>query len=251
MSKPRIAVQLYSVRHEVEKDLSGTLKNVRKMGYEGVEFYGGYIRPEVILKGLEDTGLKIVGWHTPITNIMSGLLEAVILYNKKIGNNSVVVPALPSQYTETKAGWLKAAEIFETAGKRLAEEGMYTGYHNHQIEFAPIEGETPWDMVAGATGKSVALQIDTGNCMDGSGDPLSFMRKYPGRSRLVHLKPYSKADKFAAMIGRDDTDWQALKKICEGDGGTEWYIVEYECETAYKPLEGIELCLKALMELGF
>ena len=104
MSKPRIAVQLYSVRHEVEKDLLGTLKAVRGMGYEGVEFYGGYIRPEVVLKGLEDTGLKIVGWHTSITNIMPGLLEVVILYNKKIGNNSVVVPALPSQYTETKAG---------------------------------------------------------------------------------------------------------------------------------------------------
>jgi len=109
----------------------------------------------------------------------------------------------------------------------------------------------PWDIIAGATGKGVVLQIDTGNCMDGSGDPISFMRKYPGRSRQVHLKPYSKADKFATVIGRDDTDWQALKKICEGDGGTEWLIVEYECETAYKPLEGIKLCLQGLKELGF
>ena len=251
MPKPRIAVQLYSVRHELQRDLGATLKAVREMGYEGVEFYGGYIRPNAILKGLEDTGLKIVGWHTPFSNIMPGLIEAAILYNKKIGNNSLVVPALPAQYTGTRTAWLEAAEIFNNAGKRLAEEGMYTGYHNHHTEFSPVEGETPWDIIASATDKNFAMQMDTGNCMQGSGDPLALMRKYPGRSRLVHLKPFSKADEFATMIGRDDTDWKALKQICEGDGGTEWFIVEYECETLYKPLEGIQLCLKALKELGF
>jgi sugar phosphate isomerase/epimerase len=251
MSKPRIAVQLYSVRHELTKDLPGTLKAVREMGYEGVEFYGGYIRPDIIKKALEDTGLKVIGWHTQIANIMPGLIEAAILYNKQIGNNSMVVPALPSQYTETKAGWLQAAEILQVAAKRLAEEGMYTGYHNHHTEFSPVEGETPWDIIANATDKGVALQMDTGNCMRGAGDPLGLMGKDPGRSRLVHLKPYSKADEFATMIGRDDTDWQALKSICEGEGKTEWYIVEYECETIYKPLEGIQLCIKALKELGF
>ena len=251
MSRPRIAVQLYSVRHDLEKDLPGTLKAVREMGYEGVDFYGGYIRPEVVLKGLEDSGLKIVGWHTPVANIMPGLIEAAILYNKKIGNNSLIVPALPSQYTETKDGWLKAAEIMNIAAKRLAEEGMYTGYHNHHTEFNPVEGETPWDIIAGATDNKVSLQMDTGNCMHGAGDPLALLRKYPGRSRNVHLKPYSKADIFATMVGRDDTDWSAVKAICKSDEVIDWLIVEYESEALYAPLEGIRLCFKVLKEFGF
>ena len=251
MPKPRLAVQLYSVRHELAKDLPGTLKAVRDMGYEGVEFFGAYIRPDLIIKNLEVTGLKITGWHTPVANIMPGLIEAAIAYNKLIGNNSLVVPALPAEYTATKAGWLKAAEILQTAGRRLGEAGMYTGYHNHHTEFTPVEGEIPWDIIAGATDKNVALQIDTGNCMHGGGDPLALMHKYPGRSRTIHLKPFSKAKEFAAMIGQDDTDWQAVKKISEGEGATEWCIVEYECETAYEPLEGVKLCIKALKELGF
>ena len=251
MSKPRIAVQLYSVRHEMEKDIPGTLKAVRDMGYEGVEFYGGYIRPEILLKSLDKTGLKIVGWHTPIANVMPGLIEAVITYNKKIGNNSLVVPALPAEYTSSKAGWLKAAGILQAAGKRLAEEGMSTGYHNHHVEFSAVEGGIPWDIIAGATDKNVVLQMDTGNCMHGNGDPLALMKKYPGRSQTIHLKPFSKKQEFATMIGSDDTNWQAVKEIGEGAGKTEWFIVEYECETVYKPLEGIDLCLKALKKAGY
>ena len=250
MPKPRIAVQLYSVRHEMAKDMPGTLKAVRDIGYEGVEFFGGYIRPDILLKALKKNKLKVVGWHTPVANIMPPLIEAAIVYNKAIGNNSLVVPALPSEYTSTRAGWLKAAEILQTASKRLAEEGMYTGYHNHHTEFTNVEGQMPWDIIAAATDKTISLQMDTGNCMRGKGDPLALMRKYSGRGRTIHLKPYSKAKEFATMIGSDDTDWQAVKKIGESDN-TEWYIVEYECETLYKPLEGVELCFKALKEAGF
>ncbi|MCL2478543.1 MAG: sugar phosphate isomerase/epimerase [Treponema sp.] len=251
MSKPRIAVQLFSVRHELEKDIPGTLQAVRDIGYEGAEFFGPYIKPDVLVKALKKSKLKIVGWHTPLANIMPGLIEAAIAYNKLIGNTSMVVPALPAEYTANRAGWLKAAEILQTASKRLAEEGMSTGYHNHNTEFKNVEGQTPWDIIAGATDKNVVLQIDTGNCMNGKGDPLALLRKYPGRSKTIHLKPFSKAKEFATMIGSDDTDWQALKKIGEGESGAEWYIVEWECESFHKPLEGIQLCFKALKDLGF
>ena len=37
-----IALQLYSVREDMEKDLPGTLRAVKAMGYEGVEFAGLY-----------------------------------------------------------------------------------------------------------------------------------------------------------------------------------------------------------------
>ena len=252
MSKPRLAVQLYSVRHDLAKDLQGTLQAVREIGYEGVEFFGGYIRPDVLVKALKKAKLKIVGWHTPFANITPGLIEATIAYNKSIGNNSMVVPSLPAEYTANRAGWLKAAEVFQAASKRLAEEKMYTGYHNHNTEFKNVEGQLPWDIIAGATDKNFVLQMDTGNCMNGKGDPLALMRKYLGRGRTIHLKPYSRTKEYDTMIGGDDTDWQAVKKLGEDPtGNTEWYIVEYESEKSYKPLEGVQLCFKALKDLSF
>ena len=38
----KTALQLYSVRDEVEKDFEGTLKAVSEFGYDGVEFAGLY-----------------------------------------------------------------------------------------------------------------------------------------------------------------------------------------------------------------
>ena len=38
MSRIPIALQLYSVRHDLDADLRGTLQAVADMGYEGVEF---------------------------------------------------------------------------------------------------------------------------------------------------------------------------------------------------------------------
>ena len=35
-----IALQLYSVRDDMEKDFYGTLEKVKALGYEGVEFAG-------------------------------------------------------------------------------------------------------------------------------------------------------------------------------------------------------------------
>jgi len=41
MSFP-IAVQVYSVRDDASKNLYGTLKKIKAMGYDGVEFAGLY-----------------------------------------------------------------------------------------------------------------------------------------------------------------------------------------------------------------
>lgn len=37
-----VAIQLYSLRDEMAKDFKGTLKAVKEMGYDGVEFAGLY-----------------------------------------------------------------------------------------------------------------------------------------------------------------------------------------------------------------
>ena len=252
MHKPRIAVQLYSVRHELEKDFFGTLKTISELGYEGVEFFGPYIRPDLISKGMSDTGLKVAGWHTPIENLLPGVIESTILYNRTISNYALIVPSLKKEYTASRTGCLEAADILDTASPKLAEYGMYTGYHCHASDFVPFDeqGDTAWDIIAEATKVCIDLQMDTGNCMQGGADPIALMRKYPNRYRTIHVKPYSKEKGFATMIGKDDVDWQTLKEICETEK-INWLIVEYEDVDIYTPLEGIRLCLWALKGMGF
>jgi sugar phosphate isomerase/epimerase len=125
---------------------------------------------------------------------------------------------------------------------------MQVGYHNHSIEFKPLDGEMPWDTFFGNTKKEVVMQFDTGNAMGGGGDPLVFLARYPGRATTVHLKPFSKA-KPNAIMGDDELPWQKIFELCETIGCTEWYIVEYESD-AYPPLVSIEKCLEALRRWG-
>jgi sugar phosphate isomerase/epimerase len=250
-----IALQLYSVRKECEQDLPGTLRAVAEMGYDGVEFAGYYGRSAEQLRAmLEDLGLAAVGTHTPLDTLLGDRLAETAAFNRTLGNRFLIVPGLPEQYRNSRQAWLNTAATFNQIAERLAqEEGvggkpMVTGYHNHFIEFAPMDGELPWDTFFGNTRQDVVMQLDVGNALHGGGDPIPFVQRYPGRALTVHVKEYS-ATNPKALIGEGDVDWDRLFELCETVGGTEWYIVEQE-SYAYPPLECVDRCLQALKAMG-
>ena len=56
-----IALQVYSVRDYAQKDLYGTLKQIKEMGYDGVEFAGLYGHsPAQVKEMLGGIGLQAV-----------------------------------------------------------------------------------------------------------------------------------------------------------------------------------------------
>ncbi len=252
MSKKRIpvAVQLYSVREDCKKDLAGTLKAIAKMGYDGVEFAGFYDRDAADVKRmLDDAGLKVAGAHVKLASLEGDEFARTVEFHKIIGNRYLIVPGLPKEMQTTIAGWRKAAESLVAIAERLARTNMRTGYHNHAVEFVPIEGRIPWDEFFGvASRKDIIVQMDTGNCLHGGTDPIPYMEKYPGRLTTVHLKERSKTND-KAIIGEGDVRWADVFRICEGPGETEWYIVEQE-SYAYPPMKCVEMCLRKLREMG-
>jgi len=252
-----LALQLFSVRESLAKDLPGTLKAVAEMGYEGVEFFGPPRHKAEELKAiLDEVGLVCCGWHTPFSLVQADTLTETIAFNKALDNNKVIVPGIPEEYRRSRDDWLKLAEFFNQLAERLAAHDMVTGYHNHHIEFAPLEGENPWDTFFGNTDEAVIMQLDTGNAIYGGAEVVSIINRYPGRAVTVHLKPYSKTAAqgdphhgFRPVIGEDETQWADFFHACETIGGTEWYIVEYESD-AHPPLEAVHLCLKNLRAMG-
>jgi sugar phosphate isomerase/epimerase len=91
-------------------------------------------------------------------------------------------------------------------------------------------------------------QVDTGNCIDGGGDPVALIRRFPGRTATIHLKEFSKT-KPDAFIGGGDVPWKAVFEACETVGGTEWYIVEYEHENQ-PAIPAVGHCLANLRKMG-
>ncbi len=254
MARVPIGLELYSVRHDLEKDAMGTMQAVADMGYEGVEFAGPPKHTaDEINKMLDATGLKMCGWHTPFNLVQDDTLDATIELNKAIGNKYVIVPGLPGMDSRQK--WLDMAQFFNELSDKLAEHGMVTGYHNHHTEFTELDVETPWDTFFGNTKDEVVMQLDFGNALAGGGDCVEILKKYPGRGTTVHLKPYTvelgKEDRsagFRPIIGEDDIEWAECFELCEA-GGTEWYIVEYESD-AFEPLVAVDKCLQALKAMG-
>lgn len=244
-----IALQLYSIRHDCERDLAGTLKAVADMGYEGVEFAGYYGRSAEELRAmLNDLGLVAVGSHISIDTLLGDHLAETIAFNRTLDNRFLIVPGLPETYRNSRQAWLETAHLFNEIAAKLSGEGMFTGYHNHHIEFTPMGGELPWDTFFGNTREDVVMQLDIGNALHGGGDPIPFLERYPGRALTVHLKEYSKTNP-KALIGEGDVAWNQAFELCETKGSTQWYIVEQE-SYAYPPLECVDRCLQTLKAMG-
>ena len=251
MAKIPVALQLYSVREDCARDLPGTLEAVANMGYDGVEFAGYYGRSaDELRKMLDNLGLRVAGTHIRINTLLGDELKQTIEFNRILGNRFLIVPSLPENMRSSKAVWLETARLMNDMAEKVKPEGMRVGYHNHAIEFQPIEGDLPWDIFFRATVPDVVMQLDTGNAMHGGVSPdgiLEILKHYPGRAVTVHLKEFSSTNK-QALIGEGEMKWKEFFSLCETIGGTEWYIVEQE-SYAFPPLECVRRCIKNLREM--
>lgn len=240
-----VGVQLYSVRGAAPKDLPGVLAKLREMGYDGVEFAGYYGREAAELRQLLDANeLKCCGTHTGLASIRGDNLKRTAEFNLALGNPFLIVPSLPRQ--KTAQPWIDLAKEFNDIALKARELGVRIGYHAHAHDFHEVEGRVPWDLFFGNTTEDVLMQLDTGNCIGGGGDPLAVLKRYPGRSVTIHLKEHGGPPK--AALGQGTVTWREIFELCETIGGTEWYIVEHE--SMPDSLDGVRACREGLRALG-
>ena len=214
------------------------------MGYPAEELAGYWDRSAAdIKKMLDDNGLVACGSHTPHEMVEPDKLQATIEFNQTIGNKFIIVPDMTGK---TRQEWLDKAKQFNDLAAQLKPLGLLIGYHSHFHDFHPVEGEMPWEIFGENTNLDVILQLDTSNCCDGGADPMTELKKFPGRTRSIHIKPHGGGPE--AVIGEDKLDWQAIFEFCETQGGTQWYVMEHE--TSQQPLETMRRTYAALKNFG-
>jgi len=249
--EPGLGLQLYSVRHACGQDkgkgLVKVLKAVKGFGYEAVEFAGYYgWQPKDLRKLLDDNGLKCCGTHTGLGALQGGNFQKTVDLHKTIGGNFIIVPGMPGQYTKDADGWKKAAEVFNQIAAKLKPLGMATGYHNHSHEFKKMGDSTPWEIFFDNTCADVIMQLDTGNCMGGKGDPVAMLKKYPGRARSLHLKEFGGDAK--TVVGEGTCPWKQIIPLARTTAGTEWYVIEHE-RRGQDPVAAVGKCLTNLKKM--
>ncbi len=240
-----IGLELYSVRDELDKDLMGTVRKVAGMGYQCIEFYSPYYewtpaKAKEVRKLLDDLGVKCYSTHNGMESYKpEGMAKAVEL-NQIIGSKYIVLASAGEIHTLD--GWKKVADTLNRGAETFGKSGLNAGYHNHELEFKPIEGKRPMEVLAANTGKDVMLQLDVGTCLEAGSDPVAWINQNPGRIRCLHCKDWSPAQGYKVLFGEGAADWKKIFAAAEDRGGVEYYLIEQE-GSRFTPFETAEKCL--------
>ena len=250
-----IAVQLYSVRSAAKADMLGTMKKIKEMGYEGVEFAGlhGHSAAEV-KRMCEETGLVPVSAHVPFADMVADPYGVLSQY-KEIGVQYVAVPYLGEEDRPGTDRFFEVIKEVEGLGAVARELGIQLLYHNHDFEFVRIEGEYGLDrLYREVSADLLQTELDTCWVNVAGEDPAAYIRKYAGRAPVVHLKDFfgEKSDDMYELIGIAATapkrpsnfefrpvgaGLQNFPAILEAakDAGAKWVVVEQD-----KPSMGLD-----------
>lgn len=237
-----IGMQLYTARDLMAKDVEGTLTKIAALGYKEVEFAGYFDKsPEAIRDMLKRHGLTSPSTHIDLATI-TGKLPQTIEAAHTIGHRYIVMPYLDDATRAQPDIYKRVADTLNKAGEQSQKAGLTMAYHNHNFEFIPANGSTPFDqMMAAFDPKLVQVELDLCWATSTKQDPLAIFRKYPGRFPAVHVKGLKKvpADGPLAPIAQvlpdvcdvgaagDVVDW---KRIFAGAsvGGVQHYFVEHD-----------------------
>ena len=266
-----VAVQVYSVRDDAKIDLRATLEAIKNMGYDGVEFAGLYGNsPENIKKMCQEIGLVPLSAHVPYLNMVANM--SILEDYAAIGCKFVVVPYLSEEYRPGTDKFGEVIENIKKIGAKANELGMTLLYHNHDFEFVKLDGKYALDILYEEVSADL-LQTELETCWVhvGGENPAEYIRKYAGRSPIVHLKDFygEKSEDMYELIGIDSTkpkrpgnfelrpvgsgiqDFPAILKACE-ESDVSWVVVEQDNPSmGLAPMECIKKSREYLKTLGY
>lgn len=246
-----VGLELYSVRGELKKDLTATVDGVAKMGYECVEFYSPYYDwtldyAKSVRKQLDTLGVRCYSTHNDAKSFTPEGINKAIELNQALGAHYVVM-AHPGDVKDID-GWKRVADRLNTAHNALAAHGLAAGYHNHDLEWRPVEGQKPIELLAANTEKSIMLQLDIGTCLETGNDPVAWVNANPSRIRSMHCKEWSPEKKYRVLLGEGVAQWKELFAAAESKGGIEYYLIEQE-GSDFSEMETAQRCLAIFRKL--
>ncbi|MGD0812945.1 MAG: sugar phosphate isomerase/epimerase [Verrucomicrobiota bacterium] len=250
-----IGLQLYSVRTELGRDMPNTLKTVARIGYEVVEFYApyhdwsmGYAKDVRDL--MDEIGLRCYSTHNHMLALTPGEgLGRAIELNQILGAKIMVLASAP-EGVHGLDGWKKFCEQLSVVSGQLKPHGLAAGFHNHQTQWALLDGNLrTMDVLAANTPKEFVLQLDVGTCVEAGADPVAWIKANPGRIRTLHLKdwaPGAAAEEkgYRVLFGEGVCPWKAIMVAAEATGGVEFYLMEQE-GSRYAEFETAGRCWEA------
>lgn len=219
--RKQIGIQLYTLRNQIGKDLPGTMKQVAAAGYRQVEGYGfpGTIN---MIKAAKDVGLSMHSSHFESETVVNPKDEAMSDFQKILeqakehGLSHLVIPYLQDRDRKTLDAYKKVAGNLNKAAVLAKEAGIQLAYHNHNFEFAPLEGgKCGYDVFIEAFSSDMKFEVDVFWVKMAGLEPADLIGKLKGRVSQLHLKDLKTGSKTPNYGKPDGPDaFQALGEGC-------------------------------------
>ena len=274
-----IGLQLYTLGGDLRADVDGLLGQVAKIGYRTVEM-AGYLgkTPKELRASFDKAGLKCTSSHVqakpsgPEPSLQD--LDRLIADAKVIGIEHIVLPmfAIPDRIDmkpkpgEDRASaldrlaaqitaddWKATAELLNAKGRVLKAAGLTMGYHNHNVEFAPVGGTTGLEILLKGTDPAlVSFEMDVGWVVAAGHDPFALLKAHAGRFKQMHVKDVKATTKANFAFRQDPTedgsgiiDWKKLLPAAYAEG-VRGFFVEQEPPFEHARIESAKLCFDYL-----
>ncbi|MFO7973272.1 MAG: hypothetical protein R6V12_01405 [Candidatus Hydrogenedentota bacterium] len=141
MVNPNIAIILYTVREPAKQDLVGTLKRLRDIGWEYVQWSGmPAVSPEKARAALDESGLRAVAGHINPVDFETDF-EGRLAFWKALGVTDIAPGSMMADCKDSLEAWLSGCKRLNALGAKLRGEGLRLSYHNHAFEFETFNGD--------------------------------------------------------------------------------------------------------------
>lgn len=226
IDKDSIALQLYSVRDALAQDFEATIHQIADMGYRNLEPYDFlFISPEAAKSVFDSLDLKVNSTHIPLPlgEQQNRVLETMAIYEAQY----CICPSLSAEkYFQTVDGIKAACELLNEANQVAQKAGLTLGYHNHDFEYATVEGQPAYKYLLEYLDETVILQLDTYWIKVAGIDPVAVINELGARVPLLHIKDGSAKSRKDSMValGKGSIDIPAILQASQA----EWHIVELD-----------------------
>lgn len=253
-----LGLELYSLRREMRKDLPKTLAFTRKLGFTEVEvpeLYG--LTARGFRAELDKAGLVCTAMVAKDENLRAGIQSAADQAHE-LGASYVIYPWIPHPTGFDSDVCARAADNFNRWGEQFKASDLQFCYHPHGYEFASSADGTLLDTLIRSTRPEIVhFQMDVFWIAWPGQDPVAYLRRYPGRFPLMHLKDLRKGatgnqtgaapEEVSVAVGSGSIDFPAILQQAQKTGVKRYYI-EDESPAAPEQIPASLRYLNSLVE---
>ncbi|HMH31381.1 MAG TPA: TIM barrel protein [Puia sp.] len=238
--KHTLGFQTFPIRDALSKDFPGTLKMMADMGYQTVEMcspsgYAGIgfgkfatMKGGEIKKVINDAGLSCPSCHFTFPELQNKLDDR-IEFAQQLGLNYMICSTFWLPKTATIKTYQESADAMNKIAEKISKAGMQAGFHNHEFEFASIDGVLIYDaLMSEFDPKLVKMQFQT-EVINLGYKAADYFKKYPGRFISAHMSDWT-PEKKEVPIGKGVIDWKEFYAAAE-IGGVKTFLVEMNMDT--------------------